>query len=240
VSGEIFDDHNFGSSCRLLIRQVIVETTVVTAQLASISPIRENLQVFVVRAEYLGYSATRSRPYALRLDHGIPSETSESPQASQPKPGIGSLCPATNGVANGLDGVNVRHLMLKDIEVEPENTVDTQEDSDLCDPDSGAVRPGYCAGVKVDSDAGPVDHTGCKWIFSVSGQVFPSATIRGHGEIWRLISGSGSRGYSLALRDDDTGELLPFQILSLAVVAIDSTSADTHACRIRCAQPCCA
>ncbi len=128
----------------------------------------------------------------------------------------------------GLHGVNVRHLLLKDIEVERDNTVDTQEDPDFCDPDSGAVRPGYCAGVKVDSDGGPVDHTGGKWIFSVSGQVFPSATIRGQGEIWRLISGSGSRGYSLALRDDDTGELLPFQILSLDGVAIDSTSSNTQ------------
>jgi FtsP/CotA-like multicopper oxidase with cupredoxin domain len=70
--------------------------------------------------------------------------------------------------------------------------------------------------------------TGGKRIFSVSGQVFPTATIQGRGEVWRLISCSGSRGYSLALRDDDTGEMLPFQILSLDGVAIDSTSTNTR------------
>jgi L-ascorbate oxidase len=128
----------------------------------------------------------------------------------------------------GLHDVKVRHLLLKDVEVEQDGRVITQEDPDFCDPDNGSVRPGYCSGVKVDSDGGPVDHTGGKWIFSVSGQVFPSTTIHGRGEIWRLVSGSGSRGYSLALRDDDTGELLPFQILSLDGVAIDSTNPDTH------------
>ena len=126
----------------------------------------------------------------------------------------------------GLHGrVTVRNLLLKDIEVEKSNQVVDQEDPDFCDPDPGPsspVRPGFCSGVKIASPDGVTDHTGGKWIFSVSGQVFPSATIKDKGEVWRLVSGSGSRGYSLALRDDDTGELLPFQVLAIDGVSIDA------------------
>jgi hypothetical protein len=126
----------------------------------------------------------------------------------------------------GLHGrVVVRNLLLKDIEVEKSNEVADQEDPDFCDPEppsSSPVRPGYCNGVKIASPEGTTDHVGGKWIFSVSGQVFPSATIKDKGEIWRLASGSGSRGYALALRDDDTGELLPFQVLAIDGVSIDA------------------
>jgi L-ascorbate oxidase len=126
----------------------------------------------------------------------------------------------------GLHGnVVVRNLLLKDIEVEKSNEVTDQEDPDFCDPDPGPsfpVRPGFCNGVKIASPEGTTDHVGGKWIFSVSGQVFPSTTIKGKGEVWRLVSGSGSRGYSLALRDDDTGDLLPFQVLAIDGVSIDA------------------
>ena len=127
-------------------------------------------------------------------------------------------------------GVTLRHLLLKDIEVEKGNSVLTQEDPNFCEPDDAAThqpRPGYCPGVKVTSGDGVTDHTGGKWIFSVSGQVFPTEVVRGEGEIWRLISGSGSRGYSLALRDDDTGQVLPFQVLSIDGVAIDALTVNT-------------
>jgi L-ascorbate oxidase len=125
------------------------------------------------------------------------------------------------------DGITVRHLMLKDIEVQKDGTVLSQQDPDFCDPDPGPIRPGWCPGVVVTSDSGSTDFTGGRWIFSVSGQVFPSETIQGKGEVWRIASGSGSRGYSLAVRDDDTGELLPFQVLSIDGVSIDSTGNDT-------------
>jgi FtsP/CotA-like multicopper oxidase with cupredoxin domain len=122
------------------------------------------------------------------------------------------------------DGVTIRHLMLKDIEVQKDGTVLSQQDPDFCDADPGPmqpVRPGWCPGVVVSSDSGSTDYTGGRWIFSVSGQVFPSETITGKGELWRIASGSGSRGYSLGVRDDDTGELLPFQVLSIDGVSID-------------------
>ena len=128
------------------------------------------------------------------------------------------------------DGVSVHHLLLKDIEVQKDGTVLSQEDPDFCDADPGPtqpIRPGWCPGVIVSSDGGSTDYTGGRWIFSVSGQVFPSETIKGKGEVWRIASGSGSRGYSLVVRDDDTGELLPFQLLSIDGVSIESTGKDT-------------
>jgi L-ascorbate oxidase len=128
------------------------------------------------------------------------------------------------------DGVTIRHLLLKDIEVQKDGSVLSQQDPDFCDADPGPmqpVRPGWCPGVVVSSDSGSTDYSGGRWIFSVSGQVFPSETIKGKGEVWRIASGSGSRGYSLVIRDDDTGELLPFQLLSIDGVSIDSTGQDT-------------
>ncbi len=128
----------------------------------------------------------------------------------------------------GLDSsVTVRHLLLKDMEVQHNNTVLTQEDSAFCEPDpehANVVRPGWCAGIKQSDPGGTTDYTGGKWIFSVNGQVFPSVRMAGKGEVWRMVSGSGSAGYSLSLRDDDTGALLPMQLLSLDGVSIDSGS----------------
>ena len=130
--------------------------------------------------------------------------------------------PNTQGLHNG---VSIHHLLLKDIEVESNNQVDDQEDPDFCMPDAKPgkpVRPGTCGGL---SDGG---HGGGKWIFTVSGQLFPSETITGRGEVWRLVSGSGSRGYVLALQDSQTRELLPFQVLSFDGVALDGGTANTN------------
>ena len=128
------------------------------------------------------------------------------------------------------DDVKIHHLLLKDIQLLKDGSVFSQEEPEFCDPDTSPnqpVRPGWCPGVVVNSDGGSTDYTGGRWIFSVSGQVFPSETITGKGEVWRIASGSGSRGYSLVVRDDDTGELLPFQVLSIDGVSIDSTRQDT-------------
>ena len=125
--------------------------------------------------------------------------------------------------------VKVHHLLLKDIQLLKDGSVFSQEEPEFCDPDPSPnhpVRPGWCPGVVVSSDEGSTDYRGGRWIFSVSGQVFPSETITGKGEVWRIASGSGSRGYSLVVRDDDTGELLPFQVLSIDGVSIDSTGRD--------------
>ncbi len=128
--------------------------------------------------------------------------------------------------AHGLHGgVIARNLLLKDIEVESNNQVVDQEDPDFCAPDDlpgKPVRAGICGGLA------PNGHGGGKWIFTMSGQLFPTAVIHGKGEIWRLVSGSGSRGYMLALQDSHSRELLPFQILSIDGVAIDGGSANTN------------
>jgi len=116
-------------------------------------------------------------------------------------------------------------MLLKDIEVTRNNSVVTQEDTFFCDPDPGPGQParkGWCPGIKGDPQQGSPDQTGGKWIFTVNGQVYPSMDVRGEGEIWRLLNASGSRGYSLSLRDDETGTLLPFQLLSIDGIAIDA------------------
>jgi L-ascorbate oxidase len=124
---------------------------------------------------------------------------------------------------------NVRHLILKDMEVEADNSVDDQEDPAFCngDPDTGeAARNGSCPGVVIENDDGTLtDHTNGKWVMSVNGQVFPTINVtRGTGEIWAMTNASGSRSYELVLKDDKTGQPLQFQVLSLDGIALDAAA----------------
>jgi FtsP/CotA-like multicopper oxidase with cupredoxin domain len=119
----------------------------------------------------------------------------------------------------------VRHMTLKDMEINPDSSVLSQEDPDFCaaDPDpSEPPRNGFCPGVDNTSNGGD-DHTGGKWIFSINGQEYPTVTLAPSGEIWRITHASGSRSYQLAITDDVTGQLLPFQVLAIDGVAVDSS-----------------
>ena len=120
--------------------------------------------------------------------------------------------------------VPTMNLLLKDIEIEKDSTVLTQEESSFCAPDPGPSDPpreGYCPGqVTVDEDGTPADYTGGRWVHSINGQVYPSIHISG-GEVWRITDASGNRSYDLSLVDDQTGQPLTFQVLSLDGVSLD-------------------
>ena len=122
----------------------------------------------------------------------------------------------------------VRYLTLKDMQIEADDSVLSQEDPNFCaaDPDpSEAPRNGFCPGIN-NSGGGDEggNHTGGKWIFSVNGQEYPTITLAGRGEIWRITHASGSRSYALYINDDATGQSLPFQILAIDGVAISGGS----------------
>lgn len=120
----------------------------------------------------------------------------------------------------------VRYLTLKDMQIQSDNSVLSQEDPNFCAPDpdpSEAPRNGFCPGVDNSGDDGD-NHLGGKWIFSVNGQEYPTITLGGTGEIWRITHASGSRSYWLYLNDDATGQSLPFQVLAIDGVAISGGS----------------
>jgi len=120
--------------------------------------------------------------------------------------------------------VRTRYLLLKDMEIEKDSSMLTQQDSGFCAPDpapTDAPREGFCPGQPSTDDQGnPVDHTGGRWVHSINGEVFPHMHVNG-GEVWRITDASGSRSYDLTLVDDTTGRPLAFQVLSLDGVSLD-------------------
>ncbi len=117
---------------------------------------------------------------------------------------------------------NVRHLVLKDMQVLAGGSLKTQEDPTFCgDPPTGSP-PGFCAGVP----GGDTDYTGGSWFHTVNGQVFPTIDVGPAGDVWRLLNSSGSRSYELSLGDDATGSPVLMQVLAIDGVTIDSLALD--------------
>jgi L-ascorbate oxidase len=118
----------------------------------------------------------------------------------------------------------VRHMILKDIEVERGGKVKSQQDPEFCRPEPVPGEPerlGFCTGL---GEKGEADDPVGKWFFTVNGQVFPSIHVKqDQGEIWRIVAAGGSRSWDLSLKDDATGKPLTFQVLSLDGVAIDGS-----------------
>jgi L-ascorbate oxidase len=116
---------------------------------------------------------------------------------------------------------DVRHLVLKDMQVEADNTLLTQEDPTFCTGQPVAGEPprrGVCAGQLSDNG----DHTGGHWFNTVNGQVFPQIDVGPRGNIWRIVNSSGSRSYELSLTDDATGNPIVMQVLGIDGVTIDA------------------
>src|SRR5262245_21028207 len=111
-----------------------------------------------------------------------------------------------------IPNTNVRHIMLKEIQVLAQGTVNfdsgpqavadgevlDQEDPAFCAPDParGEVRQGSCPGVDNGPDGS--NFTGGKWFFTVNGIQYPTIPITDpDGEIWRIGTAAGSLPYDL-------------------------------------------
>jgi L-ascorbate oxidase len=131
---------------------------------------------------------------------------------------------------------NVRHLMLKEIQVLAGGTVNfdsgpqpvaagevlNQEDTSFCAqfPATGEVRQGSCPG-QDNSGSGGSNFTGGNWYMTVNGQQFPSIPVaEADGEIWRLATGAGSFSWDLQLVDDLTQNPMTVQLIAIDGVAV--------------------
>jgi L-ascorbate oxidase len=131
---------------------------------------------------------------------------------------------------------NVRHLMLKEIQVLPAGTINfdsgpqpvangevlNQEDTALCAqfPAAGEVRQGSCPG-QDNSGTGGNNYTGAKWYMTVNGQQFPTIPVTApDGEIWRLGTGGGSFSWDLQLVNDATQTPMTVQLIAIDGVAV--------------------
>ena len=126
---------------------------------------------------------------------------------------------------------NVRHLVLKDMQVlahgtyefaggsayVPDGTVLNQEAGAFCTqfPASPVeIRQGSCPGTDNYNDG--------TWFFTVSGQQFPTIQmIKPDGEIWRLTNATANITYDLQLISDATGMPMITQLVSVDGVSID-------------------
>ncbi len=122
-----------------------------------------------------------------------------------------------------LSGDKVRHLMLKDTQIEKavpsgaSNTMLAQQDPAFCDPEAAsgdAPRQGFCPGAGMHADG--------RWVHSINGQVYPEIAVDTGGEVWRVTNAAGSRSYALSI--DDGGRPLVVQVLSIDGVALDVPS----------------
>ena len=129
-----------------------------------------------------------------------------------------------------------RYFILKDMQVLDTGQVLDQEASDFCAPHvlTGIPPNGSCPGQDTqgssdlrdgprrnDESGASTDYTGGSWFFTVNGQVYPQLPAPGgSGELWRILNAGASRTYELELRDDQTGNPIPFQIVSLDGTAL--------------------
>lgn len=138
-------------------------------------------------------------------------------QISMGMSGIVTVGRASEYAAGNRDGVafsdsNVRHLVLKDMQIKPDNVALSQQDPGFCDGEADAAR-GSCAGVG--------EFEGGNWRFTVNGQTYPRIDVTApEGEIWRITNASGNVTYNLQM-DDNEGNVMLTQLLSVDGVSIN-------------------
>ncbi|MEA3023289.1 MAG: hypothetical protein QOK01_2141 [Alphaproteobacteria bacterium] len=151
---------------------------------------------------------------------------------------VGSVGDNAHGDASNSPwpDANVRHIMLKEIQVLAAGTVQfdsgpqpvangevlNQEDPDFCAqfPAAHEVRQGSCPGQDNSADEGN-NFTGGKWYMTVNGQVFPTVPITApDGEIWRVGTGAGSLAWDLQLVDDASHQPMTVQLIAIDGVAV--------------------
>jgi FtsP/CotA-like multicopper oxidase with cupredoxin domain len=160
---------------------------------------------------------------------------------------IGSVGDIVTGDVNTTPwpAANVRHLMLKEVQVAAAGTrdfgatcpgnvpcgpqpvadgeIEGHTDAAFCNqfPASASeVRHGSCAGVDQTAN-GDDNFTGGVWYSTVNGIQFPTIPITNpDGEIWRLGTGAGSVSWDLRLVNDQTGKPMPVQLIAIDGVAV--------------------
>ncbi len=114
----------------------------------------------------------------------------------------------------------VRHLVLKDTQVERGGVLKTQQEPNFCAGAPTGNRQGSCPGQFFDPADPDTDFSGGTWLHTVNGQVYPQIDVGASGDVWRIVNASGSRSYDLSLAVQPTGQLLAFQLLAIDGVAI--------------------
>jgi FtsP/CotA-like multicopper oxidase with cupredoxin domain len=123
---------------------------------------------------------------------------------------VGQVSDYVNGLPNEA---GIRHLILKDVQVNSDNSLNQEYDPAFCD------LPSTAAGVCNSSSGG-------QWYFTVNGQKNPQITVKPQGEIWRVTNASGSATYELQLTEKTDGDnaAIPMQLLSVDGISVTPAS----------------
>ena len=124
-----------------------------------------------------------------------------------------------------LAQVPERHLLLKDSQIESDESIRRDQDTGFCavDDSMGSTsreHQGGCDGT-VSSPVSGADHSGGRWFYTINGQVYPSITVGNPtGQVWRLTNASANTTYDLNLWLPDERRQMAMQILSIDGVSV--------------------
>jgi len=108
----------------------------------------------------------------------------------------------------------VRHLVIKDMQVLADHSLNVQPDPGFC-TEGAAPLNGVCNG---DPAAG---FAGGQWFFTLNGQKYPSIPLSSpEGEIWRFTNASGAASYDMQLVENKTKRAMAFQVISIDGVSV--------------------
>jgi L-ascorbate oxidase len=199
---------------------VFVETTnlankAVPPGVASVTPVHPGLDVAEGAVQYQ-YQIDATHPAGLFWFHphmhGIALNQVTAGLAGIITIGSPSDGCADDACAAAVQQSGIRHLVLKDTQVQNGGVLLTQQDPGFCDGAPAGPRRGLCAG------QGPF--AGGSWMHTVNGQAYPQVVVGGAGEVWRILNASGSRSYQLSVADAQNGQPLPLQLVAIDGISI--------------------
>jgi FtsP/CotA-like multicopper oxidase with cupredoxin domain len=119
---------------------------------------------------------------------------------------------------------DVRHLIIKDMQVLADGSVKTQVDSSFCGW-VAAPAQGDCPGVNpaASTDAW---YAGGRWYFTINGQQYPTLTVAAPaGQILRITNASANTIYDLSIWNAAEGREMPMQVIAIDGVSFNAGSA---------------
>jgi FtsP/CotA-like multicopper oxidase with cupredoxin domain len=122
-----------------------------------------------------------------------------------------------------LPQIGVRHIILKDTQILPDGSQQTQEDPAFSDPKpfpGEGQRVGITAGADT-TNMGGRNYKNGNWYFTLNGSVYPTVFMNEPaGEIWRITNASGSATYDLNLFNPAQNRNMIMQVISADGVSI--------------------
>ena len=127
-----------------------------------------------------------------------------------------------NSCVSAAQQATVRHLVLKDTQVERGGKLKTQQEPNFCSGAPATNRQGFCVGQFFDPADPTTNYSGGTWLHTVSGQVYPQIDVGASGDVWRILNASGSRSYNLSLAGQPSNQPLTFQLLAIDGITIST------------------